>query len=167
MYMPQRPQKTPRKRIDFGFWISDCGLLCRGCFCVLCVLCGEFCLDPSDAAAAPQKVVPVDGAVFPGELGSIDADGRVTFRVSDGKEKVGGVRTLPLNALVRWGNPVSPRAQTIVVLADGGRIVTSADWTGGATVKLAGDELVVLSDTWDEVRLARGLVSGIVFAQQR
>jgi hypothetical protein len=77
------------------------------------------------------------------------------------------IRTLLLEELVRWGNPVAPRAQTIVVLADGGRIVIAADWTGGATVKLAGGDVVVVSDMWDEVRLARGLVSGIVFAQQR
>jgi sRNA-binding regulator protein Hfq len=62
---------------------------------------------------------------------------------------------------------VAPRAQTIVVLSDGGRVVTTADWTGGATVKLAGGDVVVVSDMWDEMRLSRGLVSGIVFAQQR
>jgi hypothetical protein len=85
----------------------------------------------------------------------------------DVKDTKGEARTLALDELVRWGNPVSPRAQTIVVLADGGRIVTAADWAGGAVVRLVGDDVVLVSDVWDEVRLARGLVSGIVFAQQR
>jgi hypothetical protein len=131
------------------------------------VLGGCFFLDLSQVSAASQEVLPVNGAAFRGELVSIDAGGRVTFRLSGGKEKDGAVRTLSLEELVRWGNPVAPRAQTIVVLTDGGRIVTAADWTGGATVKLAGSDMVVISDMWDEVRLARGLVSGIVFAQQR
>jgi hypothetical protein len=144
--------------------IFDCGFDPN---IVLCVLCGYFLLDQLQARAAPQEVVPVNGAAFRGELVSIDADGRVIFRVSDGKEKDGAIRTLSLEELVRWGNPVAPRAQTIVVLADGGRIVTAADWTGGASVKFAGGDLVVASDMWDEVRLARALVSGIVFAYQR
>jgi sRNA-binding regulator protein Hfq len=155
----QRAQRTPRKK--------EFGLSWRTRLCVLCVLCGSLSSNVLRVGAAPQEVVPVKEAVFLGELGSIDADGRVTFRVADGKEKDGGARTLPLGALVRWGNPVVPRAQTIVVLADGGRIVTAADWAGGATVKLADGDVVVVSDMWDEVRLARGLVSGIVFAQQR
>jgi sRNA-binding regulator protein Hfq len=142
----------------------DFGLDCR---IYLCVLCGEFLLVSAGVVAAPQEVVPVDGAPFRGELLSIDADGHVTFLLSGGKEKDGTVRSLSLKDLVRWGNPVAPRAQTIVVLADGGRIVTAADWTGGVTVKLAGGDVVVVSDMWGEVRLARGLVRGIVFAQQQ
>jgi hypothetical protein len=159
--MPQRAQRTQRKRQRSGLsWRTGLG--------VLCVVCGSFFFGSvGRAGAAPQEVVPVDGAAFRAELESVAADGRVTFRLPDGKDKQGAVRTLSLAELVRWGNPVAPRAQTIVVLADGGRIVTAADWTGGATVKLAGGDVVVASDIWDEVRLARGLVSGIVFAQQR
>jgi hypothetical protein len=167
MDLPRRARRAPRKKIDFGFWIAGCGLDCHACLCVLCVLCGEFFFVSAEVVAAPQEVVPVSGAAFRGDLVSLDANGRATFRVVDGKETKGGDRTLPLGELVRWGNPVSPRAQTIVALADGGQIVTAADWAGGATVKLAGDEFVVVSDMWDEVRIGRGLVSGIVFAQQR
>ncbi len=165
--MPQRSRRSQRDEIDFGLRISDLRLDRRITLCVLCVLCGSCSLIALEVCAAPQEVVPVDGAAFRGDLVSIDADGRVTFRVADGKDKDGDARTLRLEQLLRWGNPVAPRPQTIVVLADGGRIVTAADWTGGATVKLAGDELVVISDLLDEVRLARGLVSGIVIAQQR
>ena len=165
--MPQRHRRTREEenkfRIsDFGFRIGwRCSFVFSVCFVV------SSCLIVAAQCAAPQEVVPVDGAAFRGELVSIDGGGRVTFRESDGKKKDGAVRTLSLEELVRWGNPVAPRAQTIVVLADGGRIVTAADWTGGATVKLAGGEVVVASDMWDEVRLPRGLVSGVVFAQQR
>ncbi|MCI0333886.1 MAG: NPCBM/NEW2 domain-containing protein [Planctomycetes bacterium] len=77
------------------------------------------------------------------------------------------MRTLRLAELVRWGNPVAPRARTIVVLTDGGQLVTAADWSGGAAVRLEGDTVVVLSDLFGEVRLARDMVRGVVFAQQR
>src|SRR6476620_10587338 len=115
------PQRSHRGRADFGLRSSDCGLHRRSALCVLCVLCGYFFLDVSPVRAAPQEVVPVNGPAFRGELVSIDAVGRVSFRVSDGKEKDGVIRTLPLKELVRWGNPVAPRAGTIVVLADGGQ----------------------------------------------
>jgi hypothetical protein len=133
---------------------------------VLCVLCGFFSFSLLDASAAPQEVVPVDGAPFQGELVSVDAGGRVSFRVANGKLEGGGNRSLPLNDIVRWGQPVAPRPQTIVVLDDGGQIVTVPDWVGGAAVRLVGDDVVLESDIWNEVRLPRGQVSGIVFAQQ-
>jgi hypothetical protein len=109
--------------------------------------------------------VPIRGAAFQGELVSVDAAGRTTFRVSKGKEQTGETRTIALDELVRFGNPVAPRPQTIVVLGDGGQIVTAADWAGGAAVRLADKDVVLLSDTWNEVRLPRELVSGVVFAQ--
>ena len=56
-------------------------------------------------------------------------------------------------------------AADIVVLADGGRLVTAAAWSGGVPVRLDGD-VVVLTDIWDEVRLPRNLVRGVVFAQR-
>ena len=119
--------------------------------CVLCV--SVVILNRARAVAAPQQVVPVDGAAFSAELVSIAADGNVTFRV---KEK-GDPVVIKLGDLVRWGNPVPPKPQTLVVLADGGRLVTAADWSGGAAVRLNGDDVLVLSDTWDEVRLPRKL----------
>jgi sRNA-binding regulator protein Hfq len=157
MILPHRARRARRKKQK-----SDSHWKFR-----LCVLCGYFLLDALQAGAALQEVVLVDGAAFRGELLSIDADGFMTFRVSGGKEKDGTVRTVALKDLVRWGNPVAPRAQTIVVLADGGRMMTAADWTGGATLKLAGGDVVVVSNMWNDVRLARGLVCGIVFAPQQ
>ena len=123
--------------------------------CVLCVLCGEFFCCNLKASAAPQTVVPVEGAAFQGELVSIDASGRATFRVANGKEKGDKNRTLPLSDLVRWGNPVLPRPQMIVVLGDGGQIVTVPDWVGGAAVRLVGGDVMLRSDIWDDVRLPR------------
>jgi hypothetical protein len=120
----------------------------------------------SRAGAALQEVVPVNGEAFRGGLVSVDTDGRVLFRVGDKKDGAGETRSLPLKELVRWGHPAAPRAQTIVVLADGGRIITSADWAGGAAVRLVGDDVVLLSDIWDEVPMRRALVRGVVFAQQ-
>src|SRR4029079_18093024 len=79
--------------------------------------------------------------------------------------QTGETRTIALDELVRRGNPVAARPRTIVVMADGGQIVAAADWAGGAAVRLADKDVVLLSDTWNEVRLPRGLVSGIVFAQ--
>jgi hypothetical protein len=161
------PQRSRRKRINLGIRIWDVGLNCRVYLCALCVLCGESFSVSADVFAAPQEVVPVDGTAFRAELVSIDADERATFRLSGDKEKDGTIRTLSLKDLVRWGNPVAPRAQTIVVLADGGRIVSAADWTGGATLKLTGGDVVVVGEMWGEVRLARGLVSAVVFSQQQ
>ncbi|MEX2309286.1 MAG: NPCBM/NEW2 domain-containing protein [Pirellulales bacterium] len=125
----------------------------------------------TEVTAAPLEVVPVDGEAFAGELVSVAADRRVTFRVveQNGPPAEAGspTRTLPLEELVRWGHPVAARPQTIVVLADGGRLVTAADWAGGAAVRLDGDAMVVLSDTFGEVRLPRAAVRGVVFVHQR
>jgi hypothetical protein len=132
---------------------------------VLCVLCGCF-FFVATIGAAPQDVVPVDGEAFVGELLSIEADGQVTFRIHSGDESPPKTRTIRLDELVRWGHPVSARPQTIVVLSDGGQLVTAADWSGGAAVRLEGEEVVVLSDTFGEVRLPRSQVRGCVFAQR-
>jgi NPCBM/NEW2 domain len=60
-----------------------------------------------------------------------------------------------------------PRAQILVVLANGGQLVTSADWSGGAAVQIKGSEVLVRSDIWEDVKLAKAAVSGIVFAQRK
>jgi hypothetical protein len=105
----------------------------------------------------------MDGAPASGELLSIDSDGKVRFRVAE--------RTEPLiiNAsdLVRWGNPMPPRAQILVVLANGGQLVTSADWSGGSAVQIKGGEVLVRSDVWDDITLPKAAVSGIVFSQRK
>jgi len=134
---------------------SDCGL--KTILCVLGLL-GEFC-GGSVADQVRQSFVPVDGAWGNATLISI-AGGRVTLRDDDIP------RSFPLDELVRWGNPVPPRPQPIVALADGGQLVTAADWSGGAAVRLNGDDVVIYSDIWDEVTLPRKLVSGAVFTQR-
>ncbi len=173
--MPQRSQRSPStvKQLQLAkhkLRIANCTSVRGGGFplflCVLCVLCGESTCCTLSATAAPQTVVPVEGAAFQGELVSIDASGRATFRVANGKEKGDENRTLPLSDLVRWGNPVLPRPQTIVVLSDGGQIVTVPDWVGGASVRLVGDDVILRSDISNDVRLPLEQVSGIVFAQQ-
>ncbi|HVT26834.1 MAG TPA: NPCBM/NEW2 domain-containing protein [Lacipirellulaceae bacterium] len=111
-------------------------------------------------------MIPVEGTAFRGELTSIDTSGRATFREVDKNQQPDKSRTLALDEIVRWGNPVAPRPQTIVVLADGGQLVTVPDWVGGAAVRLIGDDVVVQTEIWNEVRIPRGLVSGVVFAQQ-
>jgi hypothetical protein len=42
--------------------------------------------------------------------------------------------------------------------------VTAADWSGGVAVQLDGEKVVVRSVAWDEAKLPRALVTGIVFA---
>ena len=127
--------------------------------CALC-LCGYSLFGAERVGATTQHVVPVDGAAFSAELVSIAADGNVAFRVNEKGDPV----VIKLVDLVRWGNPLPPKPQTLVVLADGGRLVTAADWSGGAAVRLNGDDVLVMSDTWEEVRLPRSAVRGIVFA---
>jgi hypothetical protein len=112
--------------------------------------------------AETQQVVPVAGAPFIGELISIDAQQQVSFRVDGKSEPI----VVPLSNLVRWGNPLPPRAQTIVVLADGGQLVTAADWSGGTAVQLKQNQFDVLSDTWGTTSVDRPMVRGIVFAQR-
>ena len=124
---------------------------------IACALCSiEF------AVAASQEVVPLNGAPFAGALVSIDAAGSAKFRVAGTPELV----ELKLSDLVRWGNPVPPRPQTIVVLADGGQLITAPDWSGGAAVQLQNRNLTVISDVLDKTILSREAVRGIVFAQR-
>jgi hypothetical protein len=136
---------------------------------VLCVLCG-YLFFAAVGSAAPQLVAPVDGEAFEGELVSIGGDGKLTFRVPQStvaEATAPSDRELRMEELVRWGHPVTFKPQTVVVLADDGQLVTAADWAGGAAVRLEGDAVVVLSDTFDEERLPREAVRGVVFAQRR
>jgi hypothetical protein len=73
---------------------------------------------------------------------------------------------LAIEAMVRRGSPARLAAQPIVLLSDGSRLVTAADWSGGAAVRLDGDSVVVRSDEWGDVRLPRANVRGVVFAQR-
>jgi hypothetical protein len=122
--------------------------------------------------AAPQEVVLVEGESFAGELVSVGDDGVVAFRGGRAERTAAeaaspGVVEVKRDDVVRWGNPVSPRGRTIVVLADGGQLVTAADWSGGGAVQFDGEKFVVLSDAFGEVTLQRDDVRGFVFAQLR
>jgi NPCBM/NEW2 domain len=66
--------------------------------------------------------------------------------------------------LVRWGHPALPRPQVIVLLADCSRLVAVADWSGGAAVQVDSETVVVRSVAWDELRVPREAVVGLVFA---
>jgi hypothetical protein len=167
-------EKSGKYKMQFGtsaiekLQFAICNLQCF--LHVLCALCGYLVFAVSVASAGRQEAVPVDGEAFAGELLSVDAEGRVTFEVGSKRpsaEQGGASRTLQLNELVRWGHPVEPRPQTIVVLADGGQIVTAADWSSGAAVRLDGRAVVILSNTFGEVRVPRRIVRGVVFALRR
>src|SRR5262245_30333600 len=141
MFLPQRTQRAQKR--NCGLPIADCEL--PGYLGVLCVLCGYLFGCAHQTIAAPQEVLTVDAMTFQAGLVSI-ADGRATFRVAVTQNKAGENRTLALDQLVRWGNPVAPRAQAIVALADGGQIVAAADLSGGDVLKLEKEELVVRTE---------------------
>lgn len=175
MFLPQRSQRTQSNR--WKLQIASCKLrvanwgvfilqftFCILHFAILVLVSPNRCAYGNDGAiaAVDPQVVPVDGAAFAGKLVSVSADGTATFQAAE----KGNVDTIKLGDLVRWGNPAPLKPQTVVVLAEGGRIVTAADWSGGSAVRLDGDNVVILSDTWNEIRLPRRAVSGIVFAQR-
>ena len=112
----------------------------------LCTLClrGEFLLI--QARASEPVVVSVSGEPVEGKFVGFSADGRVNFL---GKTPF----SIPLDELVRWGHPALPRPQTLVLLADGSRLVTAADWSGGAAVQFEGEAIVVRSVAWDECEI--------------
>lgn len=139
-----------------ALWILHVAVLFLG-VCSRGVVGGE-----GEVAVESPQVVPVDGAAFAGKLVAVGADRVATFQAA-GKEAAVSIK---LEGLVRWGNLAPLKPQTVVVLADGGRIVTAADWSGGAAVRLVGNNLIVLSDLWNEIRLPRGAASGVVFAQR-
>jgi hypothetical protein len=122
------------------------------------------------SAAEVQEGVTVEGKAFGGELVRV-VEGVATFRgaqkspVAEATSPSG--EQFEVRDLVRWGNPVEVRGRPVVVLSDGGRLATVADWTGGAAVRLDGESVVVLTDFFGEVRLPREMVRGVVFAQQR
>jgi NPCBM/NEW2 domain len=105
-----------------------------------------------------SELVPLNGEPVEAELQAIDAE-KVQLMA---KSPI----TFPLKEFVRWGHSREPRAQILVVLADGGRLVASAAWSGGAPLRLDGPDIVVVTGTWGELRLPRSLVAGVVFAQR-
>jgi NPCBM/NEW2 domain len=107
-------------------------------------------------AAEPVSISIVSGPVE-GKLVGFGADGRVDFA---GKSPF----SVPAGELVRWGHPALPRPQIMVLLADGSRLVTAPDYSGGAAVQLDGEKLVVRSVAWDNLELPRAAVTGIILA---
>jgi NPCBM/NEW2 domain len=134
-------------------------------FCALFCHCGS--VSAADTIEPMPVVVPVDGKAFGAKLVSIGADGRFTFQPEAGENSsAAGLRTLAAGDLVRWGRPALAAAQPLVLLVDRSRLVAAADWSGGAAVRVDGDEIIVRSDDWGDVRLSRSAVRGIVFAQR-
>ena len=136
--------------------------------CVLCVLCGDSIFFPTRTNAAPA-IVAVEGAAFAGELVAASTESGFSFRVdvpvaTATSPEHGEIRRLPADEFVRWGHPALPRKHTWILLADGSLLVTAADWSGGAVVQTDGQDLVVLSDVFEEVRISRDKVRGLVFA---
>ena len=117
--------------------------------CALCALCGCSGFLPTASLNAMPNLVGLNGTPIEAALVSVDSTSKLSFQSSD------RTVSLPFNELVRWGNPVRPKPQIMVVLADGGRLLVAAAWAGGVPLRLDGDSLVVLTDIWDEVRLPR------------
>jgi hypothetical protein len=139
--------------LHFAFSILHWSFAVR--LCALCVLCGNSSLAVQSSGA--QEVVLLNGERFTAELVSINSEGRASFRPE---------RSVPLAEIVRWGFPVGTRPQPIVLLEDGSRIVAAAAWSGPLPIELLRDELIVRSDLVDDLRMPRGLVRGIVFAER-
>jgi hypothetical protein len=123
-------------------------------FMLLASLCSTHDAFASETA---RQAVPLHGERFAAPLTAVTADGLAQFAPN---------RPLPMVDVVRWGHPVKPRPQPLVVLDDGSRIVAAAAWASAAPVTLAGDELIVKSDVVNDVRVSRGNVRGIVYAER-
>jgi hypothetical protein len=153
--------------------IADCGLRIKSEIrnpkseIVSLCLCGYIVF--AAAVSAAPVMVPVDGEPFVAELAGV-GDGVLKFRAVKEDSPVAAATSpvveLKVEDLVRWGHPTLPRPQAFVLLADGSRLVTSADWSGGAAVQVEDETVVVRSDSWDDVRVPRALVAGLVFAHR-
>jgi hypothetical protein len=135
--------------------LKNCGL--KSLLRVLCALCGYsyFALCSADAA----ELVRLDGQPVEAKLQTVNREALAFV----GKPPI----DLPLYQLVRWGHRAEPRPQIIVVLNNNGRLVTAPAWSGGAPLRLNGEDVIVLTDTWNEVRVPRAIVGGFVFAQRQ
>jgi hypothetical protein len=131
-------------------------------FAVLFVLCGECFCARSVLSAESLEGVTVDGELFAGELVGL-TDEQAKFREKASDKSTDKVRTLPLSEFVRWGFPATPQPRIWVLIDDGSRIVAASEWAGGAAVRLDGEEFLIRSDTFAEVRLSRSYVRGIIF----
>jgi hypothetical protein len=123
----------------------------------LCALCGYLSCAAAQLSAA--ELVRVQGEPVDTALQAVNFEA-ITFV---GQEPF----TLPMDELVRWGDPVEPRPQIVLVLSDGGRLVTAPAWSGGAPLRLDGEHVIALTEIWGEERVPRPLVRGFVFAQRQ
>ncbi|MBN2216104.1 MAG: NPCBM/NEW2 domain-containing protein, partial [Pirellulales bacterium] len=94
---------------------------------------------------------PVDGEPFSARLAGVKADGELIF--SDGTMQ----RSIPANALVRWGAPVEPARGPVAVLTDGGLL--SAE-----VARIDAGQVAFESDSLGEVRLPLESLAGIILA---
>jgi hypothetical protein len=135
--------------------------------CLLVVFFSSVAANRAKKLVPVGTVTPVAGEAFAARLVSVDGAGRVIFQpeAEDGAAAK-AVDAMAIDEMVRWGSPARVAAQPIVLLSDGSRLVTAADWSGGAAVRLDGDSVVVRADEWGNVRLPRGDVRGVVFAQR-
>jgi hypothetical protein len=122
------------------------------------MLCGN-----SELFAEGQQLVLVESTPAIGELLSFDTNGKTAFQIANRTEPL----VVDVANVVRWGNPVTPRPQILVVLAGGGQLVAAANWSGGAAVQIKANDVLVRSDVWDDIALPRSAVAGIVFAQRK
>ncbi len=115
----------------------------------ICLL--QFALFPLAAARAePPTVVPIDGAVFRGELIGADAAWRLTFR-TDGKPN-----TMPAADLVRWGRcPEQGRA--------GGLLTVAGGWIAARAISADRKNLTAESDLFGKFSIPLDSLAAVVF----
>jgi hypothetical protein len=110
-------------------------------------------LEQGTAAESSSIVVPTDGEPFAALLKSIDSDWNLSFTAADGP------RRLPAAKLVHWGQWREPGDGSLLLLANGGRVVAAE------VVSLDRDQIQLDSDLLETVRLPRTSLAGIVFHQ--
>ncbi len=118
------------------------------CSLLAAMICGMGCFG--EAAATEATFVPTRGAPIPAALVDIRADLALTLETSDGR------RTQAADSFVRWGEPHAARRGPLVLLADGGLLVSDV-------VAVDDERLLLASNLWGEVSLPIELARGIVF----
>ena len=107
-------------------------------------------------------VLPLDGPSFAAQLASVDKQQFLFLPVEENQQP----RALTADEFVRWSHPTAPRSSIQVLLAGGDVIVAVEDWAGGEGVHMDEKLLTVVTDGFDEIKLPRQLVKGILFNQR-